>query len=285
MGPLCPEQTLELGWLTLMTLVAGGIIAITRPWSHRRPWLRRPPRLRLSPALDPIQIAAVGQYYLAAPGRRVSSAYFVDLHVEAGGIAWHDRITREDHYVAFEDIQWVSPATVADTGQASITLDLEIAHYWRLLTLQMPEADMNRLAALLRRTLSPANYPLNGRPGAHFGPVVARVAGQTLQGEITLGADVMLYVMPRLLLVLRGDLVQAKLDLSSIRRILAVERQHGPLDNLLKSAPDGMIRLHSMTETVAFALPDYIELAEELAYATGCSIEYVSRADKSQKGR
>lgn len=268
-----------------MTLVAGGFIALTRPWSHRRPWLRRPPRLRLSPALDPIQIAAVGQYYLAAPGRRVSRAFFVDLHIEAGGIAWHDRITREDHYIAFEDIQWVSPATVTDNGQASITLDVEVDHHWRLLTLQMPEADMNRLAALLRRTLSPTHYALNGQPGAHFGPIAARVAGQTLQGEITLGADVMLYVMPRLLLVLRGDLVQAKLDLSSIRRILAVERNPGPLDNLLKSVPDGMIRLYSMTETVAFALPAYLELAEEIGYATGCSVEYVSRADKSQKGR
>ena len=94
----------------------------------------------------------------------------------------------------------------------------------------------------------------------------------------------MLYLLPHILVVLQGDVVQAKLDMSSIRRVLSVERLNNRFDQLLKpSSPDGVIRLYSLYETVAFALPQYRELAEEIAYLSRCPIEFITQEDKTGK--
>ena len=83
---------------------------------------------------------------------------------------------------------------------------------------------------------------------------------------------------------MKADVVVAKLDTSSIRRVLAVEKLSGRLDSLLKtSVPDGIVRLYSLYETAAFALPQYRELAEEISYLAHCPLEYISQEDKSSK--
>ncbi|MEO1647044.1 MAG: hypothetical protein AAFR67_17795 [Chloroflexota bacterium] len=124
-----------------------------------------------------------------------------------------------------------------------------------------------------------------GRPPATpIGPLAAHIAEDTLQGESNLGAEVSLYLLPHMLIVLQGDKVSAKLDTSSIRRVLSVERITGKLDSLLhRTTPEGVIRLYSLYETVAFALPQYRELAEEISYLSRCPVEFITQEDKSRK--
>ena len=117
-----------------------------------------------------------------------------------------------------------------------------------------------------------------------IGPIAAKVAEDTLQGKISFGADISLYLLPHILIVLQGDIVRAKLDTSSIRRVLSVERISGKLDNLLHpNTPDGIVRLYSLYETVAFALPQYQELAQEISYLSRCPIEFITQEDKTRK--
>jgi hypothetical protein len=209
---------------------------------------------------------------------------FADLHLIHGGIALRHTESNSEQLFYFTHVQWVSAVTLTESGAARITLHMEAERRWRILTLQMPETEMGLLAKVLRRRI-PSNRCNIGRSVTlPIGPVPARIAGETLQGDMKLGARVTLYLLPHILVVLDGDLVQAKLDTSSIRRVLAVQKVTNPIDNIINlGMPDGVVRLYSFYENVAFALPQYRELAEEISYLSHCPVEFVYRDDKTRK--
>ena len=144
---------------------------------------------------------------------------------------------------------------------------------------------MALLVRVLRKIIAPARSNIGYTPSNPIGPIAARIVEETLQGEITLGREIGLYLLPTLVIVLSDGYVQAKLDLSSIRRVLAVERVSGKLDTLLQRATeDGLVRLYSQSETASFALKQYREFAEEISYLARCPVEFIVQEEKTSKG-
>lgn len=225
-----------------------------------------------------------GLYILTSPMDASSMRAFRSLHLVEGGFKLQDNLSQQVHIVDFGTIQWVSAVTFSEEGIARISIHLEIRKHWRILSLQIPESDMTVLVKVLQQIVNVSRLNI-GRPSANpIGPLAAYVTEDTLQGESNLGAEVSLYLLPHILIILQADIVRAKLDTSSIRRVLSVERISGRLDTLLNpTAPEGVVRLYSRHETVAFALPQFRELAEEISYLSRCPVEFITQEDKTGK--
>lgn len=229
-------------------------------------------------------IAGGGLYQIATPSEAVTMRAFRDMYLIEGGISLRDNQSGQTHFVDFSSVQWVSAVTFPGEGIAAIRIHLESGQRWRVLSIQIPEADMSLLVKVLRRVINASRLNIGRPPANPIGPLVANITEDTLQGVSSLGAEVSLYLLPHILIVLQGDIVRAKLDTSSIRRVLSVEKVSNRLDNLLHPAtPDGVIRLYSLYETVAFALPQFRELAEEISYLSRCPVEFITQDDKTDK--
>lgn len=265
----------------LIVLLASGLFAVARRWQRQKP--RKLIPLEDSNRRPLSMIAHAGLYTITQPGATISLNAFRDLHLLEGGLKLYDNRNQQIHMVDFSHIQWVSTITFPQDDIAAMTIHLEINRHWRLLSLHMPESDMGILVGLLRQMLSASRLNIGARPVSPIGPIAAKVAEDTLQGKVSLGADISLYLLPHILIVLQDDIVQAKLDTSSVRRVLAVERISGKLDSLLHPNPDGIVRLYSLHETVAFALPQYQELAQEISYLSRCPVEFITQEDKTRK--
>lgn len=229
-------------------------------------------------------IAEGGLYQIAAPSERSQMRAFRALHLIEGGFRLHDNSTGQAQFVDFGTIQWVSAVTFSQKGIAEISIHLEVGKRWRILTLHMPESDMAVLVKVIRQVVNISRLNIGRAPTKPIGPLTANIAEDTLQGVSNLGADISLYLLPHILIVLQGDIVRAKLDTSSIRRVLSVERVSNRLDSFLNpNIPDGIIRLYSLHETIAFALPQFRELAEEISYLSRCPVEFITQEDKTGK--
>lgn len=278
---------LEFGLIALATLATGGLLVLMRQrWlarSFRQPSPHtdsQPPEIHGVPAV----IAQGGLYAFGIPRRPGQPRSLAELQLEYEDLVLRDAATQQVYYFPLMAIQWVSAIEQSDDGIAGITLHLERGGIWHLLTLRLPQMEMGILANVLRQAVNPARRNLGNPLAPPIGPITAFVAGQTLQGETILGEEVGLYILPSLLIVLHGDRVHAKLDLSSIRRVLAVERTPRGLDAVLRSnAPEGIVRLYSLSETVAFALPQFRELADEIGSLARCPVEHIYREDKVKK--
>ncbi|MGJ3238067.1 MAG: hypothetical protein ACFE0Q_05115 [Anaerolineae bacterium] len=266
----------------IVIIIAGSIWAMSQQFNktNRRVLLTNDALERRSLSV----ISEGGLYQLATPSQRASMRAFRELHLIEGGVRLYDNLTQQAHMIDFSTIQWVQAVTFPQEEIAATTLHLEVARRWQILTIQMPKADMVVFVNMLNQVVSGARSNLGRPPARPIGPLNARMSEDTLQGESVLGAEVSLYLLPHMLIVLQGDVVQAKIDTSSIRRVLSVERISGRLDSLLNpSTPDGAIRLYSLYETVSFVLPQFRELAEEISYLSRCPVEFITQDDKSGK--
>ncbi|GAB5494025.1 MAG: hypothetical protein Phog2KO_42400 [Phototrophicaceae bacterium] len=229
-------------------------------------------------------IAEGGLYRISTPTESANLRAFDHLQLIEGGLKLYDNASQQASIIDFATIQWVSAVTLPQADIAEITIHIEAQSRWHILSLQMPFSDMSTLVKILRQSVLASRLNIGRQPATPIGPLSAHVSEDTLQGESNLGAEISLYLLPHLLLVLQGDKVQAKLDTSSIRRVLSVERISNRLDNILKpNTPEGVIRLYSLYETVSFALPQFRELAEEIAYLSHCPVEFITQEDKSGK--
>jgi hypothetical protein len=260
------------------------IIIASSVWFFSQRWRKTPLLSKREAGRSLSNLAEAGLYQLASPYEKRRLQAFRALHLRESGLAWQDNKQQDNHFIDFAEIQWVSAISLPQEGIAEINIHLEVEKHWLILTLQMPESEMLLLARVLQQLIPPSRLNI-GLPNANpIGPLPARIAEDSLQGESNLSEEIHLYLLPQLLIVLKGDMVRAKLDTSSIRRVLAVERFSGRLDSLLKpSAPDGIVRLYSLYETAAFALSQYRELAEEISYLARCPLEIISQEDKSSK--
>jgi hypothetical protein len=263
----------------LILLATGGLWALVQ-------WQRQHQNHAPSDTDDEPQIVSIiaegGLFGWGKPGEQPTLQAFQELHLVPGGVALRASRTMTQHVIPFAEIQWVSHIDLQPEGIATVTLHLERGGRWHLLRLQIVESHMAIFAKVLRQAVSGSRLNLGNLRATPIGPVAARVVEENLQGETSLGAEVGLYLLPHLLVVLRGDMVQAKLDTSSIRRVLSVERNGGALDSLLKT-PEGIVRLYSLRETASFALPQYQELAEEIGYLARCPVEFITQEDKLRK--
>jgi hypothetical protein len=229
-------------------------------------------------------IAGGGLYVIGKAGENLTYTAFSDLRLVNGGLALRDNHDGQTRFIHVGVMQWVTAVTPEADGTAQITIHIESDKQWRLLKLRLAESDMVLLAKVLVRVVPPSRLNIGNRPTNPIGPVPARMVDENLQGEITLGAEVGLYLLPHMLIVLHDDMVQAKLDTSSIRRVLAVERVSGKLDGILnRNMPEGIVRLYSLYESAAFALPQYRQLAEEISYLSRCPVEFIVQEDKTNK--
>jgi hypothetical protein len=263
----------------IVLLATSSAVMIVRRWQFQR-YTQLPATSR-----NPVStISQAGLFRLTAPGSDAPLQAFANLHLVRGGLALRPVNASQDRLIDFGHIQWVSAVNVLSDGIAEMFIHLEAAGHWRVLHLRLPEADMAMLAKVLLRVIPQGRTNIGHTPVNPVGPVPARSAGETLQGETTLGAEVGLYLLPHMLVVLRGDSVQAKLDTSTIRRVLAVERISGKLDGLLnRGTPDGIVRLYSLHETASFALSQYREFADEISYLARCPVEHIQQAHKTEK--
>lgn len=260
------------------------LIIASSVWYFSQRWKNIPQLPSRETGRSLSNLAEAGLYQLASPYDKRRLQAFRALHLRESGLAWQDNLGQETQFVDFAEVQWVTAISLPQEGIAEISIHLEIEKHWRILILQMPEAEMLLLARLLQQVIPSSRLNLGLPPTQPIGPLPARIAEDSLQGESNLSEEVHLYLLPQLLIVLKGDIVRAKLDTSSIRRVLAVEKFSGRLDNLLKpSVPDGVVRLYSLYETAAFALAQYRELAEEISYRARCPLEIITQEDKSSK--
>lgn len=267
--------------LILAIMITGGAAVVASQWQ------RNHPTASTTIANDnPKMLSAIAQgglYSLCKPNEKPQITAFSNLHLAHEGMVWRDSRAGTQHIMDFRHIQWVSAVEFHTEGIATLHIHLDIGGHWRILTLQLPAGDMGMLARVLKRMLPSSISNLGRTPAKPIGPLTAKLTEDTLQGETSLGAEVGLLLLPHLLIVLVDDVVQAKLDMSSVRRVLAVERISGALDNLLAKHPDGVMRLYSMYETASFALPQYRELAQEISYLSRCPIEFITQDEKTGK--
>jgi hypothetical protein len=229
-------------------------------------------------------IAGGGLYCITKAGERPTYSAFNDMQLVQGGLMFRDSKDGQACFINFALIQWVSAIQLADDGTAQIVLHIEANQQWRLLHLRLAQADMMLLAKVLRRVVPSARLNLDMPVVKPIGLIPARMVEENLQGEITLGQAVNLYLLPHLLIVFYEDSVQAKLDMSSFRRVLSIERVSRKFDSILNpTTPDGIVRIYSLYETAAFALAQYRQLAEELSYLSRCPVEFIVQEDKTHK--
>ena len=261
-------------------VITGGAVAFANQWQ------RKQPTTQIELAQQPHVLSAIAQgglYSFSKPSEKPQVTSFSNLHLAHEGMVWRDNRAGTQHIVDFRYIQWVSAVDFQEEGIAKLEIHLDIGGHWRILSLQLPASDMGMLVKILKRVLPAHLTNLGQAPAKPIGPLSAKLTEDTLQGETSLGAEVSLYLLPHLLIVLADDTVQAKLDMSSVRRVLAVERITGAFDNILSKQPDGVIRLYSMYETASFALPQYRELAQEISYLSRCPVEFITQDEKTGK--
>lgn len=224
-----------------------------------------------------------GMMALSRPGEPIRLTAYRDLQIVPSGFVLFDHQSGQKFGLNFAEIQWVSAITSVNEGISTLHIHAEIDQHWLILTLQMSSAEMLMLAKLLQKTISSARSNI-GLSDAQPQIISARLADETLQGDLALGAEVQLFVLPHLLVILQKDRVQAKLDMSSVRRVLAVERLSHRLETILPSTkPEGLVRLYSLYDSVTFALSAYRALAQEIGFLARCPVDYVMQEDKDKE--
>lgn len=280
---------LEIGLIALATLATGGLIALARTHWQQRHFQKSTPRLlpadNHSMNAKPFgTIAQAGVYSFGTPNQPGESRGFAQLHLEYGDLVLQDARSQRVLYFPLMAIQWVSDISL-EPGEVSVmTLHIERDHHWHLLTLHLPQMEMRNLVRVLRQAVHSGRINVGNLTYKPIGPLPAYSAHQSLQGDTVINQPVELYLLPHLLVVLKDGRVQAKLDISSVRRVLAVERVSGVLDSVLKpGTPEGIVHLYSMNETVSFALVPFRDFADEIGALSRCPVEHVYHEDKANK--
>lgn len=183
-------------------------------------------------------------------------------------------VTTQDRMpLLWRDVLWVQPLAADDSGTVTLQLHSQHAQQWRVLTLSLSAQDMLGVISALKRSVPRSRWARpNDPPPAWYS---ARLAQQSLQGEVTKGAEVGVYLVGQGLLILRADVVHAKLTLKAIRRVLAVARGD--------KSREGLVRLYSRYETLLFVSNSYDALAADIAQRADCPLEHVDARDKVNK--
>ncbi|MGB1288436.1 MAG: hypothetical protein ACPG7F_18020 [Aggregatilineales bacterium] len=224
-----------------------------------------------------------GLYALSSPGKPVKLQTLTGIHTQSNLLMIQPQQAASLH-ITPQSIQWVSNVQAEDTGISSVTLHLEEEQQWHLLTLHLYRTEMLVLINWLKRHVAVHRIQSGQSPEKTPELIAARIVEEDWQGGIKAGGEVLLYLIPPLLVVLRGNTVQAKLATGSIRRVLAVERGGSTFDALWqRNSHEGLVRLHSLRETAAFLCNRHLYLAEEIASAAQCPLEVIERDDKRRK--
>lgn len=169
--------------------------------------------------------------------------------------------------IAFHELRGVFRDEAARSN-IQFDLYLEREGRWGWLTVFLRLSDAPTLAKVLRR----ARPDLIIGDAADVAAFNAQLAQQTLHGDLTIGADVVIHVLGRLVVITQHDLVLAKLTTAGIRRVIATEQANG-----------GLVRLYSATETTLFFSPQYLMLAQSLADHARAPLDVVTISERKSK--
>lgn len=158
-----------------------------------------------------------------------------------------------------------------DDAAHSIQFDLYLEREgrWGSLSVFLRLSDAPTLVKLLRR----ARPDLTIGDTAEVAVYNAQLADQTLHGELSLGADVTIHLVGRLVVITQADLILAKLTVAGIRRVIATEQASGR----------GLVRLYSTTETTLFFSDQYLALAQHLAEQARAPLDIVALSERKNK--
>ena len=178
------------------------------------------------------------------------------------------REPKELFRATYDHLRWFGRPVKYHDGSNEIWLHWETPEGWRLLKLWQERSAMARLVRSLKPLVAPELVTAyrRRRPYIHAGPVHAKPATQTIHGSWMLADAIHLYLMPRLLLLLQGTTITRQIPLEQIEQVGALQRLDAP-------EADGLVRFLVADEVLAFALPDHITFANQLAEAARIQLE------------
>lgn len=213
-----------------------------------------------------------------------------DLRLVGDTLVWHDEAHILPHHLPLHSLVWAS-GVHADGDERRIYLHAILRGRYRILGVDLHPTEMGVLRRIVRGLQSQSQPYLIMPPP----PQPAHIATQDWAGALTLGAPVMLYLLPHRLIVLHQERVSAQINLTSLRRILAIEGlpqqivQHIPAWLRLwawvgrRKPEGGLLRLHSAGETALFITTQYAQMAHDIAQSATCAAEFIARDDKKGK--
>jgi hypothetical protein len=168
----------------------------------------------------------------------------------------------------YHQLRWFGRPVKYHDGLNEIWLHLETPEGWLLLKLWLDRASMARLVKTLKPLVTPELVTAyrRHRPYIHAGPLTTQPATQNIHGAWSLADPLRLYLMPRLLLMLDEGVITRRIPLEAISQVGALRRLDAP-------EADGLVRFMVGEEVLAFALPDPITFANQLAEAARLNLE------------
>jgi len=218
-------------------------------------------------------LVAQGQVSLHTPYHHASANPFQHLTYQDGYLQWWTQgygWMRCD----LKALQWVTQHQYEQSQ--TITIHWQLAQRWYIASFHVSHAEGRHLARILRPLMP---NPILDAP-APLAPISAQLVGQTWHGKIEVGAKVHLYLLPNQLVVLQGHTVLAQISLQHIRRVIAIAK----VSRRLSMSTQGIVRLHSATETIAFRLKHYSDFANHISDWAGCALDIIEPHDKTDKG-
>jgi hypothetical protein len=181
-------------------------------------------------------------------------------------------------HFAIEDIRWFGRPESYGPGRNELWLHVERKRDWLLVKIWLGHNPMMDFIRALKPLVDPELVTAyrRRRPYIHQGPVEAQPAEQDIHGAWALESEVLLYLMPRYLLVLHDEAVQTLIPLESVQQIGALRRLDAPDAN-------GLVRFQTAEAHYAFALKDYEAFANALADAAKRTLE--APVMQKQKGK
>jgi hypothetical protein len=185
-------------------------------------------------------------------------------------IILYDRSTtlQERFRCTIDQIRWFGRPEKYSTGNNEIWLHVEREYRWELLKIQLSQGAMQDFVRALKTVVPPELVTAyrRRRPYVHGGPLTGQPASQDIHGAWSLEELVNLYLMPRFLVIMRGQTVLRKLPLEAVQEIAALRRLDQP-------DAQGLVRFRAEEETFAFAIADHEGFAKLLAEAAKRTLE------------
>ena len=207
---------------------------------------------------------------IGAVNGRASKAETCIIFVTASEIILYDRTLKLDEMFRCKagEIRWFGRPKKYTNGANEIWLHIERDAVWKLLKIRLSREFMQQFVRALKTIVAPELVTAyrRARPYIHAGPVRAQPADQDIHGAWSLQESVDLYLMPRFLVILKGETVLRTLPLETVQQI-------GALGRLDQPGAQGLVRFRAEDEPFAFALPRHEEFAALLAEAAKRTLE------------
>ncbi len=197
------------------------------------------------------------------------------LVVAADGVHVYPKTRQMEihHHFSADALRWFGRPKKYEPGSNLMWLYFEIDEQWRWLQLNLQRGTMQRFVRAMKQIATEAQITAyrRRRPYIHFGPTEACRATQDLQGAWTLGVQpVTLHLGPSALIILQDGHVQRVLALEQVQNIEVMRRMDDPTG-------DGVVRFKftssDTAETLAFALPEYVQFGADLGEAAKRTLE------------